>query len=147
LCLPPMPGGTLPFRSVELCDADPLPRSRYRHDLESFFYVLLWMVLYNAHESIDRHFLLWSTGPWLNIRVYKNSFLYEAVDRRLPRNLPLRESWIEPLWKAFGEGYKARPVRVAGNSVDRENNIDFDEETLNNHISYEIYMDILHSGL
>ncbi len=35
--LPSMPGGTLLFRAIDLCATDPLPRSFYRHDLESFF--------------------------------------------------------------------------------------------------------------
>lgn len=51
---PILPGGTVAFRALDLCQdeyASSLPRHLYRHDLESFFYVLTWMV---AHFHPDR---------------------------------------------------------------------------------------------
>ncbi|KAF8319351.1 hypothetical protein DL93DRAFT_2074970 [Clavulina sp. PMI_390] len=44
--LPPslaLPGGTVAFRALDLCNDDRLYHL-YRHDLESFFYVLVWIV-------------------------------------------------------------------------------------------------------
>lgn len=39
-----LPGGTIAFRALDLCQDD-LPQHMYRHDLESFLYVLVWMVM------------------------------------------------------------------------------------------------------
>ncbi len=66
------------------------------------------MLLYRVNEPIDRHFSRWSTGTWSSIRTYKEGFLASLVTTRLPLGLPLRESWIEPLWKALGDGYDAQ---------------------------------------
>ena len=141
--LPPLPGGTVPFRAADLCDHDPLPRTLYRHDLESFFFVLIWMALYRANKPIDRHFKRWSTGSWSGIREYKEGFLISHVNAYLPQDLPLRASWIEPLWKAFGSGYEAK-LRFPG-TADIDTRVD--EETLSNHISYNMFMGIFNKGL
>jgi len=136
--LPPLPGGTVPFRAAELCSDDPLPRVLYRHDLESFFFVLIWMLLYRVNEPIDPHFGPWSTGDWRAIRTYKKGFLLSPVTTDLPPDLPLRASWIEPLWRTIGEGYDVKSWHSVHTPGDP-----FDVETMGGHISYEVYMDIL----
>lgn len=46
--------GTLPFMSIDLLERVP-PRHYYRHDLESFFYILLWAVLrYDLKNGLRR---------------------------------------------------------------------------------------------
>ena len=141
--IPPLPGGTVPFRAADLCNHDPLPRTLYRHDLESFFFVLIWMALYRANKPIDAYFSTWSTGTWSAIRVDKGGFLISPVDTNLPQDLPLRASWIEPLWKAFGDGYEARSGFPGG----ADSGPRVDEETLGNHVSYDVFMGILNKGL
>ena len=143
LKLPPLPGGTVPFRAADLCDHDPLPRTLYRHDLESFFFVLIWMLLYRANKPIDRHFSRWSNGSWSAIREYKRGFLFSPVNAHLPQDLPLRASWIEPLWKAIGKGYQARSGFLEKADV----GIRVDEETLDNHVSYDVFIGVLNKGL
>ncbi|KAF8329983.1 uncharacterized protein EI90DRAFT_3061152 [Cantharellus anzutake] len=131
LDVPPLPGATLPFRSVELCYPDPLPRTRYRHDLESFFFVLLWMALYRVGKSFDSHFGHWSAGTWSDIRATKRGFLMLPSITYFSDSMPLKMEWILPLWRSLAEGYEAKVV---------------DEETLDNHVSYDVYMDILKSS-
>ena len=65
------------------------------------------------------------------------------VDTRLPQDLPLRASWIEPLWKTFGSGYEAKLGFSGAADIDTR----VDEETLGNHISYDVFMGILNKGL
>ena len=48
--LPPLPGGTVPFRAADLCDHDPLPRTLYRHDLDSCPYG--WLCIAPTDPSI-----------------------------------------------------------------------------------------------
>src|SRR5260370_9290220 len=91
--LTPLPRGTIPFQAAELCYHDPLPHTLYRHDLESFFFVLIWMVLYCVNEPIDLHFGSWSTGAWSTIRTYKEGFLLSPFDTDLPLDIPLTEYW------------------------------------------------------
>src|SRR5258708_29402069 len=54
--LPPMPGGTVPFRAIDLTTKDPLPRTLYRHDLESFFCTLISILFYKSGHSLSRIF-------------------------------------------------------------------------------------------
>ncbi|KAF8323590.1 uncharacterized protein EI90DRAFT_3292308 [Cantharellus anzutake] len=144
LDVPALPGATLPFRSIELCYPDPLPRTRYRHDLESFFFVLIWMALYRTKESTDSYFSQWSAGKWSEIRMYKRGFLILPSIAYFPDSLPLKEEWILPLWKVFSEGYMAKNSHYSG--AQSTEKATFEEETLDYHVSHNIYMKILRSS-
>ena len=139
--LPPMQGGTLPFRAVDLCCEDPLPRSLYRHDLEGFFFVLLWMLLYRSGRSVDECFAPWSAGDWTSIYNDKKRFLYGGGDDRFSGYLPLNDSWVEPLRSAFNRGYSARAQHSG--TLSEPPLSPSDEDTLDNHITYEIFIGIL----
>ena len=142
--LPSMPGGTLPFRAIDLCTRDPLPRSMYRHDLESFFWTLLWILLYKSGHSTDKVFAAWSAGPWDDIWTYKLGFLMRPLGRGLAEDIPLRKAWIIPLWKVLRDGYGAIPVEsISTPSVHSQEATDFDDETLGNRITYDAFMKIL----
>jgi len=44
----PVPAGTLPFRAIDVLDQGELVNELYyRHDLESFFYTLVWILTYH----------------------------------------------------------------------------------------------------
>src|SRR5258705_8777696 len=136
--LPSMPGGTLLFRAIDLCATDPLPRSLYRHDLESFFWVLLWILLDKSGHSADTIFGSWSTGPWTDIWMYKYGFLMVPIHRRLAMDFLLKEAWISPLWKAFRDGYGAIPPDSRSQEL-----AEFDFETLGNCVTYDRIMETL----
>ncbi len=144
--LPPMPGGTVPFRSIDLSTKDPLPRSLYRHDLESFFWTLLWILFYKTGDSVDEIFAPLSVGQWKEIWTRKYGFLVGSTGEILTKDLPLRKAWIKPLWKAFRDGYNAVPVEHGGPSTSSSCSQelgDFDDETLGNRITYDRFMRIL----
>ena len=142
--LPSVPGGTLPFRAIDLCAGDPLPRSLYRHDLESFFWTLLWILLYKSVHSTDKVIAAWSAGPWDDIWTYKLGFLMRPLGRGLAEDIPLRKAWIIPLWKVLRDGYGAIPVEsISTPSVHSQEATDFDDETLGNRITYDGFMKIL----
>ncbi|KAH6901571.1 hypothetical protein BKA70DRAFT_1568397 [Coprinopsis sp. MPI-PUGE-AT-0042] len=55
--------GTLPFMSIDLLERAP-PRHYYRHDLESFFYILLWAVVRYDIQNGKRRPLPESLSDW-----------------------------------------------------------------------------------
>ena len=135
----PFTGGTLPFRAAELCQEQPLPRSLYRHDLESFFFVLIWIMFHRSKTNPDLCFGTWCSGNWVGIHGRKQGFLLR-VGEQLPRDLPLLDEWIKPLWTGFAEGYSAMFDRVRASKVDVTES---GNRTLYGHVTYASYMKTL----
>lgn len=61
--------GTITFRAIDLLNDDQPTRSYYRHDLESFFYVLVWMLQSRTPEKPEIEFELWFRGDWHRMRI------------------------------------------------------------------------------
>ena len=56
--------GTLPFMAIDLLPESPPIKRYYRHDLESFFWVIVWAVVGqaqgHAHPAVE--YVRWYTG-------------------------------------------------------------------------------------
>lgn len=112
--------------------------SYYRHDLEAFYYCLVWLVIrfrggkdqYNALEEWD------SDG--MRARQSKIAFV-KAGDDILTKypDAPLLRRWVLPLGKLIRDGWAAREAAQA------EGNATFDHATLGGHITYENFMKVL----
>ncbi|TFY56161.1 hypothetical protein EVG20_g9035 [Dentipellis fragilis] len=123
--------GTLPFMAMELLSDKP-PIHRYRHDLESFFWILIWAVYHfelNGKERRPNDLVnSWMQGTWKEMALAKRDFLAggdEIVSDLLSKTTlafrPLIRTWIIPLLDMLTEYYsawkahKARTLKVMAN--------------------------------
>ncbi|KAL1713542.1 hypothetical protein EV715DRAFT_277205 [Schizophyllum commune] len=132
--------GTNPFTALDLqfvaSNGKLLPQThRYHHDLESFFWLLLWAV---AHYDFECKRRLPCRFPgWIDDWVQRNSFMYSMHTRREYLQLTLepwedvRKRWVWPLFKMFSG------ARAASNDVDEEG-LDFlNEERYGELVTFE----------
>jgi hypothetical protein len=101
--------GTVPFMAIDLLRPDP-PAHLYRHDLESFFYILVWAAinydLSSGERTVHNELKKWD-DTLDQSRVHKKDFLTDAYDfdrvvshvREEFQDLLLQ--WIKPLWSLF----------------------------------------------
>ncbi|KJA17116.1 hypothetical protein HYPSUDRAFT_206477 [Hypholoma sublateritium FD-334 SS-4] len=133
--------GTRPFMAYDLLDA---PSSTptvhlYRHDLESFFYILVWAA---AHYKYSRGALV--TAPELakwngeDAQKLKLAFLFmppsKSMEYCLPEFSDLWRAWITPLSRMFRNG-----ISEASSAGDDEDT-DYDFTTYNGRITFERFM-------
>jgi len=135
----PVLGGTLPFLSVDLL-VDPPPRYHlYRFDLESFFFVLGWILIRFDEEGIEvepDELIEWYTGKRVQMKHGKTGFLgwpTSSLARRFPA---LQKSWLWKLGQLFHKGYLKR--------YSMRDSHTFDDETLGGSVTYEKFLEILH---
>lgn len=72
--------GTMEFMAIEVLNG-PVTHT-YRHDLESFFYVFLWVVIGSGQEGLPRNSKLrcWYTGTYTNIASIKRGHMTQFDD-------------------------------------------------------------------
>lgn len=94
--------GTLPFMATDLLVGDPPPHL-YRYDLESFFYVLLWICV-RGHCG-------WDTVGSISAMREKKSDFFSAVQANpvgylpiLDKFEPLQATWLNKLYRLFWMG-------------------------------------------
>jgi serine/threonine protein kinase len=134
----PVPGGTIPFRAVELCHDGPATKLFYRYDLESFFYVLIWILTYSETGfSKKRHTLEdWHKGGWRSSSSGKRALM--STNALLPLG-PLRDAWLAPLRRMFDEGFEAESRAIG---TDNNFNASY-QETLDGTVTYERFISII----
>ncbi|KAI2639447.1 kinase-like domain-containing protein [Xylaria nigripes] len=98
--------GTMEFMAIEvLLDKD----HTYRHDLESFFYVLLWQCILrgwrfeNEKKPAERYALLktWYTGTFLDIALYKQGAMSPNGFQAILGDFPTQLACVKPLCEQF----------------------------------------------
>jgi len=128
--------GTLPFVSVDLL-ADPPPcRHMYRHDLESFVFVLGWILVRFNEEGVEVNldmFRGWYTGTRTDMGFGKSGFLGSALRPPASRFPSLQKPWLWKLGRLFYRGYAMR----------EDKSDTFDEETLGGYVTYDSFLEIL----
>lgn len=138
-----IPTGTTPFMACELLCSD-APPHLYRHDLESFFYILVWAcVNYSLRKrkqlSIAKAVELWNLPE--RARMAKVAFLIDPYCRDEVFNYigeefnSVKEAWLMPLWKLFRDAFVSAPE---GATLD-----DYDMRTYGGRITFEKFMSAL----
>ncbi|KAK0207706.1 hypothetical protein IW262DRAFT_1529783 [Armillaria fumosa] len=131
----------------------------YRHDLESFFYVLVWTAIhFNLKEGIRTeiaHPVLtqWAAGDDQEAWQSKMSFLKDFEASEAVFNLmgsefdELKVTWILDLKEIFADGYGALEghpeAQSRGAQGEPSLDLTFNEKTLDGHVTFEKFMDIL----
>jgi hypothetical protein len=167
----PVKRGTTAFKALDLLRDGSPQRLRYRHDLESFFYVLVWLVTQyeDGHPVVPPYIDIsgWCFGAdrhWSDMYRAKKVFL---ASEDLPCKHELARAWLPRLRQMFHSGYAAWDMIQEGpareGSVARATNkfdvmaqkavadpatlshadSPFDVETLGGHVTYEKFIAIL----
>ncbi|THH27425.1 hypothetical protein EUX98_g6756 [Antrodiella citrinella] len=160
--------GTAPFMACDLLQPDSVPRRHlYRHDLESFFWVLTWFcVVFNPIEHTIDTIPAWDSSNWLNVGKAKVGFLtitkeYTGLIARVHADyLPIDKMCIydfryclEEAWTASREERNTKDKYLQALAQPRENNPRYAEfvaraserltqarETLRDLITYDYFM-------
>ena len=148
--------GTVPFMALDLLNEDgPTPKHLYRHDLESFLWILIWAAVHydipnkknlSASQSeIDEELKIWDEGTHEQVWACKRALLRrvsngsprssnsdsdfrDVLDRVRPEFQKLRTEWIVPLIRMFHRAYNE--LRY----------VDVDEETCGGIITFDAFM-------
>lgn len=141
--------GTIGFRSIDLLDTNTHypTRTLYRDDLESFFYVLLYVLRFyrDGKRLRDPDNSGWweVDGQIEDIGSLKLGFLSDPSIQRLP-NSPLTAAWLLPLRSLIAEAYRSRgKTKLKRVDGQRQRWSDEQEETLNGMFTYASFMDII----
>ncbi|KAG6843425.1 hypothetical protein H0H87_004701, partial [Tephrocybe sp. NHM501043] len=146
--------GTLPFMARDLLVNNP-PSHLYRHDLESFFYILIWAALHydfaagtkisSDQVSITR---TWNDDVFRRNRSAKYEFLKER--KRLDKVIAAVRKGCEPLipwiisiWRLFFITERTLANMEPIDGYDNEVAIEWDNSTLGGHITFETFMKAL----
>jgi len=133
--------GTIPFMARDLL-VDKPPAHIYRHDLESFYYILVWAVVHfdlkNKRRHRNHHKLAdWDASTLDQVRKVKRSFIqsrqesYDIFDVTRKEFTELRTQWLEPLRRLFKE---------ATESEERNESSDYDFSTYGGLLTFETFM-------
>ncbi|KAG6812275.1 hypothetical protein H0H87_009886 [Tephrocybe sp. NHM501043] len=142
--------GTLPFMARDLLVTDPPPHL-YRHDLESFFYILIWAALHydfaagtkisSDQVSITR---AWNADVFRSNLTAKNEFLKERkrldeVIAAVRKGCEPLVPWITSIWRLFFTAERAEPI----DGYDNEVAVEWDNVTLGGHLTFATFMKAL----
>jgi len=133
--------GTIPFMARDLLVENPHAHL-YRHDLESFYYILVWAVVHFDLKNKRRHknhpnLADWDASTLGQARKAKISFIQsrtiasETFDHARKEFAELRKQWLEPLRRLFKD---------AAESEDRNESSDYDLSTYGGVLTFETFM-------
>ncbi len=145
--------GTVPFMALDILTSagTPIPHF-YRHDLESFLYLLIWAGVHfdlNAGVCLDTSPTLagWNAKYTYEFEsaMSKKSLFWQRqavaegiLETFQPAFDPMKDEWIWPLRALFKKGF-----RLAEDAEDSKRQADFDGKTLGNVVTFESFMEAL----
>ncbi|KAF5383940.1 hypothetical protein D9757_007392 [Collybiopsis confluens] len=132
--------GTKPFMARDLLHAEWDKVHRYRHDLESLFYIILILSCHYSNPTThapNLQFSRWFDGADQEIAYAKLDFLQLASP-----NPPVQpyfgafSKWLRIIRRMFGEGYKSRPPASDSSDEDAAAAENYDWDTLKGNVTY-----------
>ncbi|PPQ97335.1 hypothetical protein CVT26_006569 [Gymnopilus dilepis] len=137
--------GTLPFMAVDLLKPSTPVIHVYRHDLESFFYVLVWAsVHYDLEHGKRKYHTPKELQAWLDdgkARDSKGSFYFDSLSSQdsILKHVSdevkekVWDVWVVPLHRLFKNAFHHR-------SIQEDEHLPCDHETLGGKITFETFM-------
>jgi hypothetical protein len=123
---------------------------RYRHDLESLFYVVIYVITryHDGREIDDPPLQEWNGEGEVALEpvILKHSLMLCGLPNATQYFREIELDWAEAMRRAFMKGSNARSTyRAARRRAARlgEPLPEFDEETLGGHVSFKTFGDIL----
>ncbi|KAF8162315.1 hypothetical protein K438DRAFT_1618415, partial [Mycena galopus ATCC 62051] len=140
--------GTEPYMAIDLLETDPPPPHVFRFDLESLFYVLVYVVCqYHQGKKIENPpFDDWDHLPTRALRSERREFLADPMTVPPTSNFTALRKLIVLLHKMFRDGYNARTDANTLAILDSVPTT-FHEDTLEDHITFDKFDKILVSNL
>ncbi|EUC60699.1 hypothetical protein RSOL_361000, partial [Rhizoctonia solani AG-3 Rhs1AP] len=123
--------GTLPFMAIDLLVEAPPPHL-YRHDLESFFYVLVWICAedYHGWHRVDSVTDMAETKSYFLIP-------FDIEQLRVGKFVELKATWTTKLHCLFVIGVAQRLL------WNKRKGPPFDNETLGGSVTYETFLEAI----
>jgi len=137
--------GTKPFMAIDLLHRD-APIHMYRHDLESMFYVLLWITsrFHNGEEIANPPLQDWADKDGMALLDRKRGFIsYEAPPAPTPHFVSLRRCWVIPMLKMIRSGFSMRANLLLEKETPESDTLYFDDETLGGLVTLDKFQAIL----
>ncbi|KAK7055338.1 other 1 protein kinase [Favolaschia claudopus] len=130
--------GTKLYMAIDLLVPDP-PQHLYRHDLESFLYVLVFLTC-QITENSPLNF--WTTDTMENLRTKKKMAIYEGPFPLCKNGFTGFDLWILNMRKMFRKGFNARndhadEVKLA--QIKNTKPPAFDHETLGGEVTFDTF--------
>jgi hypothetical protein len=136
--------GTFPFMARDLLDESPPPHL-YRHDLESFFYILIWAAVHFDFNNKRRlptrgRLASWDSSTFVGALQAKRAFILDynersSIFRYIRKDFAaLQREWLVPLWHLFQD---------ATLSMGKYNSSDYDDRTYGGRLTFETFMKAL----
>ncbi|RXW22420.1 hypothetical protein EST38_g3416 [Candolleomyces aberdarensis] len=136
--------GTPPFMAIDLLSKTPPPHL-YRHELESFFYILLWGALHYDVVAGVRHRTLTVMEKWdgdykdignMKIAFFNNYPTAQEIFKHVrPEFQGLLKEWIIPLYVVISDAWRSRPMELNEAAWNA-----YDHETLNGRLTFKTFM-------
>jgi hypothetical protein len=139
--------GTIPFMACDLL-VDKPPVHIYRHDLESFFYILIWAAVHfdlKNKKRLPTHPGLqeWDGNTIKMAGAAKTELFHTYARAESAVFCHVREefgdvlqSWIMPLWNLFQKAVQSVPSPFSCEK-------DYDYSTLGGHITFHKFMTVI----
>ena len=145
--------GTKPFMAIDLLSGEPTDHL-YRHDLESLFFVLVWITARHDGEDIPKPPLKeWAEGDHQRVMESKSSFLLKPSLIPTKRFASL-ELHISRMHVMFRQGHvarsNARDIARANsrfNLASEPETSHFDDVTLGGLVTFDAFQSILDADL
>ena len=142
------PAGTVNFRASDLLTPDKPLKAYYRHDLESFFYTLLWIQMHyvdgkELEQPWTKSYDFGFDGTWDGTMGRKEGFLLGGCRPTVHRLPPtsLRDQWLVPMRRLFGEGIRAGIKASVSHQQGEDARLD--QDTFGGRITYDTFAEIL----
>ena len=141
--------GTKPFMAIDLIHPDPTVHM-YRHDLESMFYVLVWITsrFHDGQEIVDPPLQEWADSGSATLLKEKNYFLVSMPPRRTERFESFGRCIIS-MQTIFHDGLWARSRYLSELSVGPQTSspVHFANDTLDGLVTFDKFQTILDASL
>ncbi|TFK37136.1 hypothetical protein BDQ12DRAFT_667335 [Crucibulum laeve] len=144
--------GTVPFMARDLLKKNPPPHL-YRHELESWLYILVWAAAYYKIKDNDSKnkrarkpkpsLKNWNNSEIDTVRGTKNDFIttgsvaQDVYEELLPAFDAVISEWIEPLRKMF------RRAHMSSEDASDNGDASYDYETCNGELTFQNFMAII----
>jgi serine/threonine protein kinase len=143
--------GTKPFMAIDLLRPDP-PVHMCRHDLESMFYVLVWITsrFHGGKEIADAPLQEWADQGGATLVDKKHSFILSEPPPPTPE-FDLLGHWVVSLQTMIRDGFSARTKYRSELAVAVRSKAmyapAFEDETLGGFVTFDMFAAILDAKL
>ena len=140
--------GTIPFMARDLLESDPPPHL-YRHDLESFFYLLVWSTIHydlknKVRLPVCQDLARWDSNDPLAASAQKWTFIINPLTaKKVFTNIrdefkSLLSEWVFPLHQLFQTATFSLP-----NFLDVHRATHYDYDTYDGRLTFHTFMEAL----